>query len=169
MGKTQQAAGGGLTAADRAKLIPENIRKGVVLFEGTRHEVAGTATVMPDEILLSNYGVTFPHASMYLPAKQHTTLTTTSTPEFDVTSYKYAQFKDCRAFSDDESLTIAYQVCQVVQGSAVVAELSGLNRTVDISAVQGFVKFRCSARFYNDTSDRPYSHVWLGDVRLMRE
>ena len=41
MGKTQQAAGGGLTAEDKAKLVPGNIRQGVVLFEGTSRQVAG--------------------------------------------------------------------------------------------------------------------------------
>ena len=34
--------GGGLSAADMAKLIPENIREGVTLFEGTPREVTGT-------------------------------------------------------------------------------------------------------------------------------
>ena len=42
MGKTQQAAGGGLTAADKAKLVPNNIRQGVTLFEGTAKEVTGS-------------------------------------------------------------------------------------------------------------------------------
>lgn len=34
--------GGGLSAADKAKLIPENLRDGVTLFEGTPREVTGT-------------------------------------------------------------------------------------------------------------------------------
>ncbi len=34
--------GGGLSAVDRAKLIPGNIRAGVVLFEGTSREVVGS-------------------------------------------------------------------------------------------------------------------------------
>lgn len=34
--------GGGLSAADKAKLIPENIKAGVTFFEGTPKEVTGT-------------------------------------------------------------------------------------------------------------------------------
>lgn len=56
MGKTQQAAGGGLTAADRAKLIPENLRKGVVLFGGTAKEITGSLAPYRDYfIALWNY------------------------------------------------------------------------------------------------------------------
>lgn len=43
MAKCLVGAAGGLAAADRAKLIPENIRAGVTLFEGTQREVAGKA------------------------------------------------------------------------------------------------------------------------------
>lgn len=38
------AAGGGLSAADKAKLIPGNIKKGVTFFQGTSKEVVGTFT-----------------------------------------------------------------------------------------------------------------------------
>lgn len=41
MGRVLMRTGGGLTAADRAKLVPSNIRQGVTLFEGTQHEVTG--------------------------------------------------------------------------------------------------------------------------------
>ncbi len=54
MGKAQQAAGGGLTAADRAKLIPSNIRQGVTLFEGTSKEVAGSLKVLRINVASSN-------------------------------------------------------------------------------------------------------------------
>ena len=43
---------GGLSAADKAKLIPENIREGVTLFEGTPREVSGSANVA-DATLIS--------------------------------------------------------------------------------------------------------------------
>ena len=42
MAKCLVGATGGLSAADKAKLIPENIREGVTLFEGTSKEVVGT-------------------------------------------------------------------------------------------------------------------------------
>lgn len=42
MGKVQQRAGGGLAQADKAKLVPGNIRAGVTLFAGTAHETTGT-------------------------------------------------------------------------------------------------------------------------------
>ena len=41
MGRVMMRAGGGLTQADRAKLVPGNIRQGVVLFEGTSRQVDG--------------------------------------------------------------------------------------------------------------------------------
>lgn len=40
--------GGGLPAADRAKLIPDNIKAGVTFFEGTPRAVAGTFTADAD-------------------------------------------------------------------------------------------------------------------------
>ena len=44
MAKCLVGATGGLSAADRAKLIPENIKAGVTLFAGTPREVAGVLT-----------------------------------------------------------------------------------------------------------------------------
>ena len=61
MAKCLVGAAGGLPAADRAKLIPENIRKGVTLFEGTAKEVAGTLgdyTVIWSQIAYKDYAVT---------------------------------------------------------------------------------------------------------------
>lgn len=42
MSKGMLGAAGGLSAEDREKLIPENLREGVTLFEGTSKEVVGT-------------------------------------------------------------------------------------------------------------------------------
>lgn len=42
MAKCLVGATGGLSAADKAKLIPANIRAGVTLFAGTQKEVVGT-------------------------------------------------------------------------------------------------------------------------------
>lgn len=42
MAKCLVGAAGGLSAADRAKLIPANIRAGVTLFAGTQKELIGT-------------------------------------------------------------------------------------------------------------------------------
>lgn len=42
MAKCLVGAAGGLPAADRAKLIPANIRAGVTLFAGTQKELIGT-------------------------------------------------------------------------------------------------------------------------------
>ena len=44
MAKCLVGAAGGLSAADKAKLIPENIKAGVTLFTGTPREVAGVLT-----------------------------------------------------------------------------------------------------------------------------
>lgn len=44
MSKSMIATVGGLSAADRANLIPSNLRKDVVLFAGTSREVVGTLT-----------------------------------------------------------------------------------------------------------------------------
>lgn len=41
MSTSMIGAVGGLSAADREKLIPENIRAGVTLFEGTSKEIRG--------------------------------------------------------------------------------------------------------------------------------
>lgn len=43
-----------LSAEDKAKLIPENIRAGVVLFQGTAHEVVGSLTwqdLLPQKVV----------------------------------------------------------------------------------------------------------------------
>ena len=42
MSKSMISAAGGLSAEDRAKLIPDNVREGVTLFEGTAKEVVGS-------------------------------------------------------------------------------------------------------------------------------
>ena len=42
MSKGMLGAAGGLSAEDREKLIPENLREGVVLFAGTAREIVGT-------------------------------------------------------------------------------------------------------------------------------
>lgn len=55
MGKVLQRAGGGLTAADRGKLIPSNIREGVVLFEGTSKQVTGTYSGPTRKILVGSW------------------------------------------------------------------------------------------------------------------
>lgn len=48
MAKCLVGAAGGLPAADRAKLIPGNIKAGVTFFEGTPRAVAGTFTADAD-------------------------------------------------------------------------------------------------------------------------
>lgn len=62
MGRVSQSAGGGLTAADRAKLIPANIRQGVTLFAGTSHEVTGALLGTVAGGPLSDLGVQYPAA-----------------------------------------------------------------------------------------------------------
>ena len=50
---TQYTIGPEITDLDYSKLIPENIRKGITLFEGTEHEVVGSLTyldLIPDDI-----------------------------------------------------------------------------------------------------------------------
>lgn len=42
MSTSMIGAAGGLSAVDREKLIPENLREGVTLFEGTSKEVVGS-------------------------------------------------------------------------------------------------------------------------------
>ncbi len=56
MGQVLQRAGGGLTRADMAKLVPENIRQGVTLFEGTAKEVIGE--VIPQKIYIPSIAYT---------------------------------------------------------------------------------------------------------------
>ena len=51
--------GGGLSAADKALLIPENLRKDVVLFAGTPKEVVGTLTwqdLLPEKLVVVRDG-----------------------------------------------------------------------------------------------------------------
>ena len=50
MSKRLIAAAGGLSAEDREKLIPENLREGVTLFEGTPREIEGN--LLPAENLV---------------------------------------------------------------------------------------------------------------------
>lgn len=59
MSKGMLGAAGGLSAEDREKLIPENVRKGITLFAGTSKEVSGTA--MPFSMYASGagYGETY--------------------------------------------------------------------------------------------------------------
>ena len=50
MSTSMIGAAGGLSAVDKAKLIPENIREGVTLFEGTPREIEGN--LLPAENLV---------------------------------------------------------------------------------------------------------------------
>ena len=56
MAKCLVGAAGGLPAADRAKLIPANIRAGVTLFAGTQKELIGTLEPADElDVLASMY------------------------------------------------------------------------------------------------------------------
>lgn len=55
MAKCLVGASGGLSAADREKLIPENLRKDVTLFSGTPKQVVGTYEMSVKQ----NKGATF--------------------------------------------------------------------------------------------------------------
>lgn len=61
MSKGMLGAAGGLSAEDRAKLIPDNIRAGVTLFEGTTREVIGTLrdyAVLTSALMYKDYATT---------------------------------------------------------------------------------------------------------------
>lgn len=61
MSKSMIAAAGGLSAADRAKIISMNIRAGVTLFEGTVKEVTGTLreyAVLTSALVYKDYATT---------------------------------------------------------------------------------------------------------------
>ena len=55
MSKGMLGAAGGLSAADREKLIPENIREGIVLFEGTPRQIVGTLYPAPEKGTFEGY------------------------------------------------------------------------------------------------------------------
>lgn len=56
MAKCLVGATGGLSAADKAKLIPANIRAGVTLFAGTQKELIGTLEPADElDVLASMY------------------------------------------------------------------------------------------------------------------
>lgn len=55
MGQVMMRACGGLTSADKAKLIPQNIRYGVSLFDGTQRAVDGDA--MPQKVAENSVNV----------------------------------------------------------------------------------------------------------------
>ena len=55
MSKGLIGAAGGLSAEDREKLIPENLREGVTLFEGTAKEVVGSFFSSPVIIAAWHY------------------------------------------------------------------------------------------------------------------
>lgn len=50
MSKGMLGAAGGLSAEDRAKIISENLREGVTLFEGTSKQVIGALYPIPQEV-----------------------------------------------------------------------------------------------------------------------
>ena len=61
MSKGMVSTAGGLSAADRAKLVHENLREGVTLFEGTTREVVGTLrdyAVLTSALMYKDYATT---------------------------------------------------------------------------------------------------------------
>ena len=54
MSTSMIGAAGGLSAEDREKLVPENLREGVTLFEGTSKEVVGNLLPADDLDLLAS-------------------------------------------------------------------------------------------------------------------
>lgn len=143
MGKTQQAAGGGLTAADRAKLIPENLRKGVVLFGGTAKEVVGRAVIFEDKDYISNYGVTITPGYLYIAAG-HTNepVSATSNPAIDISSYDYVTFMGCDPKTTVGPGSIKSCRCSVLKDGAEVAYGNGKDANIDVSGITGAVQFR---------------------------
>lgn len=73
-GETLNFKGGdGLTAADKAKLIPENIRAGVTLFDGTAKEVTGQLHSIEQE---PQFAITMYYASQcWTPSQYKNTIT----------------------------------------------------------------------------------------------
>ena len=173
MGKTQQAAGGGLTAADRAKLIPANLRKGIVLFEGTAKEVVGTADIMPDVAYISSLGVSCRAGSATLGGSDSATAATVyaeSTPVFDITAYDYAGFMGCSTSFRDTHITVSAMRCEVVQNNTVVASVSGIDRAIDVSGLTGYVSFRFTGYFVcRATSTHQPASISFSDIYLERK
>ena len=151
MGRVQQRAGGGLSRADMAKLVPNNIRQGIVLFEGTAKEVTGTAVILEPSIHLADYGVTFSAGtgSSGNGASQISgTAIASTSPAFDVTSYKNATFIGCNLVSINgwDIVPQSYS-CQILKDGTVVAQQSGANMSIDIKNINGYVTFRFVATF----------------------
>lgn len=169
MGKTQQAAGGGLTAADRAKLIPENIRKGVVLFEGTAKEVAGRAVILEDKDYISKHGVTVTPGSLYIGPDHHNeAVSAISTPVFDISSYDYVTFMGCSASSSGPGSIRSFR-CSVLKDGVTIAAVNEKDANINVSKITGAVQFKLTGygTWEGGTGYTTYS-ISFKDVMLTR-
>lgn len=103
-GETLNFKGGdGLTAADKAKLIPENIRAGVTLFEGTPKEVVG---ILPTEEYIGAYvfGNASGAASMSTSSGSNEFLTFTPRPGSSTSYFSVAKSFRGRAVKVPENI-----------------------------------------------------------------
>ena len=94
MSKGLIGAAGGLSAADKAKLIPENIRAGVTLFDGTAKEVTGQLHSIEQE---PQFAITMYYADgCWTPSQYKNTIT--EYVSYSVTSDSYITIRIVKAF-----------------------------------------------------------------------
>lgn len=143
--------GGGLSAADKAKLIPSNIREGVKFFEGTPNEVVGTLTwkdLLPDDLVLFSANDLNPLLGgwAWVSNRQPTiaidstirisfgeglpnTCNTRSTNKIDVTDYKTLKITVTGAGGNQNYFTIGGKSCPSFTGAQSIA--------IDVSSLSG--------------------------------
>lgn len=143
--------GGGLSAADKAKLIPENIREGVTFFEGTPNEVVGTLTwkdLLPDDLVLFSANNLNPILGGWVWVSDRqpvisigstitvscgeglpNTCNTRSTNKIDVTDYKTLKITVTVASGTEHRFTIGGRSCPVFAGAQSIA--------IDVTSLSG--------------------------------
>ena len=136
--------GGGLSAADKALLIPENLRKDVVLFAGTPREVVGSLTwqdLLPDNIDIVGEGIIQSNTYEGSAKTGDTAVSFKCLPAFDVTKYSAVMFSNCTCTGMHSAGSFKSGYCFIEDQTGKRLASAPQNGAIDLKSVSGFIYF----------------------------
>lgn len=169
MAKCFVGAAGGLSAADMAVLIPENLRKDVVLFAGTPREVVGSLTwqdLLPDNIDIVGEGIIQVNTYEGSAKTGDTAVSFKCLPAFDVTKYSAVMFSGCTCTGMHDAGRFKSGYCFIEDQTGKRLASAPQNGDIDLKSVSGFIYFGFGGTVSNSWgANTPYK-LTIGGLTL---
>lgn len=169
MAKCFVGAAGGLSAADMAVLIPENLRKDVVLFAGTPREVVGSLTwqdLLPDNIDIVGEGIIQSNTYEGSAKTGDTAVSFKCLPAFDVTKYSAVMFSGCTCTGMHDAGRFKSGYCFIEDQTGKRLASAPQNGAIDLKSVSGFIYFGFGGTVSNSWgANTPYK-LTIGGLTL---